>query len=129
LLSTQEIKVQDSHLEGGTSWSGEKTIMSVTKTEHYIKLAFSRDLDLPNLKEIKQLEDKYFSLPLPNYPKLFPISIWLWVVGAFIYGIGIIGWIIYFFVSYKPKKEIADKTQADLVRNRAQILNELGQYN
>lgn len=103
--------------------------MSVTKTEHYIKLAFSRDLDLPNLKEIKQLEDKYFSLPLPNYPKLFPISIWLWVVGAFIYGIGIIGWIIYFFVSYKPKKEIADKTQADLVRNRAQILNELGQYN
>lgn len=125
LLSSQEVKTKDSHLE--ENWSGDK-IMSVTETEHYIKLVFSRDLDLPNLREIKQIENKYFSLPLPDYPKLFPVSIWMWVIGAFIYGIGIIGWFIYFFVSYKPKKEIADKRHEDLVRNRTQILVEAEQY-
>jgi hypothetical protein len=97
LLSSQDVKTKDSHLE--QNWSGDK-IMSVTETEHYVKLAFSRDLDLPNLREIKEIENKYFSLPLPDYPKLFPVSIWMWVIGAFIYGIGIIGWLIYFFVSY-----------------------------
>jgi len=126
LLSSQEINVKDSHLK--ENWSGDK-IMSVTETEHYIKLVFSRDLDLPDLKEIKQIENKYFSLPLPDYPKLFPLSIWLWVVGAFVYGIGVVAWLIYFFVSYKPKKATADKTHADLVRNQAQILDELKQYN
>ncbi len=126
LLSSQEVKTKDSHLE--ENWSGDK-IMSVTETEHYVKLVFSRDLDLPNLQAIKQIENKYFSLPLPDYPKLFPVSIWLWVVGALFYGIGAIGWVIYFFVSYNPKKEVANKTHADLVSNRPQILGELEQYN
>ena len=125
LLSSQEVKTKDSHLE--ENWSGDK-ITSVTKTEHYIKLVFSRDLDLPNLQEIEQIEKKYFSLPIPEYPKLFPVSIWMWVIGVFLYGIGIIVWLIYFFVSYKPKKEIADKKHADLVRNRTQILEEVEQY-
>jgi hypothetical protein len=125
LLSSQEVKTKDSHLE--ENWSGDK-IMSVTETEHYIKLVFSRDLDLPNLQEIKQIEKKYFSLPTPEYPKLFPVSIWMWIIGAFFYGIGILGWLIYYFVSYKPKKIIADKTQEDLVRNRVQILEEAEKY-
>jgi len=126
LLSSQEVKTKDSHLE--KNWSGDK-IMSVTETEHYIKLVFSRDLDLRNLQEIKKIENKFFSLSAPEYPKLFPVSIWMWVIGAFFYGVGIIGWLIYFFVSYKPKKDTADKTQEDLVRNRAQLLEEIEKYN
>jgi hypothetical protein len=30
---------------------------------------------------------------------------------------------------YKPKKEIADKTHDDLMRNRTQLLKEAEQYN
>ncbi|MCG2720465.1 MAG: hypothetical protein L6290_00395 [Thermodesulfovibrionales bacterium] len=126
LLSSQEVKTKDSHLE--QNWSGDK-IMSVTETEHYIKLVFSRDLDLRNLQEIKKIENKFFSLSTPEYPKLFPVSIWMWAIGALVYGIGIIGWLIYFFVSYKPKKDMADKTQEDLVRNRAKLLEEAEKYN
>lgn len=125
LLSSQEVRTKDSHLE--ENWSGDK-IMSVTETENYIKLVFSRDLELSNLREIKEIENKYFSLPLPEYPKLFPVSIWMWVIGAFFYGIGIIGWVIYFFVSYNPKKEIANKMHEDLVHNRTQLLNEVEKY-
>lgn len=124
LLSSQEVKTVDSHLE--SNWSGDK-IQSVTKTEHYVKLAFSRELDLLHLKEIKQLENEYFSPP-PVYPKLFPVSIWLWVVGSFVYGIGVVGWLIYFFTSYKPKKEKADKDYAILVSRREQIMKELENY-
>ena len=125
LLSSQEVKTKDSHLE--KNWSGDK-IMSVTETEHYIKLVFSRDLDLPNIKEVKQIEDQYFSLPFPDYPALFPVSIWLWVVGVFVYGIGGIGWVAYYFMSFKPKKETADKAHKNLMQNRAQLLAELEQY-
>jgi hypothetical protein len=120
LLSTQEIKLKDSHLE--QTWSGD--IQSVTETEHYVKLAFSRSLDLPNLQELKRIENQFFSLPQPDYPKLFPVSVWMWVIGAFFYGIGIIGWVIYFFVSYTPKKEMADKVYKELIQNRARLLSE-----
>lgn len=121
LLNAQEIKLRDSHLE--SSYTGD--IKSVTVTEHYIKLSFSRDIDLPNLDKVKRLENQFFSLPQPYYPKLFPISIWLWIILAFFYGIGIIGWLIYFFVSYTPKKELADKVYKELMQKRTQILEEV----
>lgn len=50
LLSSQEIKTVDNRLE-----SRGDSIYQVTKSEHYIKLTFSRELDLPNLNEIRKL--------------------------------------------------------------------------
>ena len=61
LLSTQEIKTKDSHLE-----QRGDSIYSVTESEHYTKLAFSRDLDMPHLKEIKAIEDEFNNLPSPE---------------------------------------------------------------
>lgn len=121
LLSSQEIKTVDSHLEG--TWSGDG-IQSVTKTEHYVKLAFSREIDLPHLKEIKQIEKEYFSLPQPKYPRLFPGGIILWLVSA-MFMVGFIIWPIYFFLSYKAKKAKANEVLANLLNNREQLLKEL----
>jgi hypothetical protein len=123
LLSSQEIKVIDNHLER----RGDN-IYQITNSEHYVKLAFNRELDLPNLNEIKKLEQQYNNLPYPQYPKLFPISIILWIVLAFIYGIGVIGWAFYYFLSYKPKKEEADNIANSSAKKRQDILTELKKY-
>lgn len=124
LLNSQEIKTVDSHLE-----QRGDNIYSVTNSEHYVKLTFNRELDLPNLNEIKRLEQNYLSLPIPKYPKLFPVSFWLWLVLAFIYGIGVVGWGLYFFLSYKPKKEEADRISINNQQKRQQIFSELEKYN
>jgi len=120
LLSTQEIKVKDSHLE-----SRGDSIYSVTNSEHYIKLAFSRDLDSPNLAEIRQLENEYFSLKQPNFPKLFPISFWIFLILAFVYGAGIVIWVIYFLAYYQPKKKEADEISEIRVKRQGEILDKL----
>ena len=38
--------------------------------EQYITLQFVRDLNLPNLTELKQIETEFFSLPYPEIPLL-----------------------------------------------------------
>jgi hypothetical protein len=124
LLNSQEIKTVDSHLER----RGD-SIYSVTNSEHYVKLTFSRELDLPNLNDIKRLEQSFFGLPVPKYPKLFPGTIFLWIVLAFFYGLGIVGWLLYFFLSYKPKKEEADRVSQDKAQKREQIFADLDKYN
>lgn len=123
LLTTQEIKTIDNHLER----RGDD-IYQVTNSEHYVKLTFNRSLDLPNLNDVKRLEQQYNSLPYPTYPKLFPISIWVWIILAFVYGLGVVGWILYFFLSYKPKKEEADNISSTNSRKRQEILTELEKY-
>ena len=123
LLSSQEIKTIDNHLER----RGDD-IYQVSSSEHYVKLTFNRELDLPNLNDIKRLEQQYNSLPYPTYPKLFPISIWVWIILAFVYGLGVVGWILYFFLSYKPKKEEADNLSSTNARKRQEILTELEKY-
>lgn len=123
LLGTQEIKTVDNHMER----RGD-SIYSVTNTEHYVKLSFTRELDLPNIKEIKQLEQQYNALPYPVYPKTFPVSIWLWVVGAFVYGAGIVAYAAYFFLLYSPKKKAADTLSAQNQKKRNEIMNELEKY-
>src|SRR5215216_5822599 len=50
-------------LEGATS---TKTV----EYDHYVKLHFARDLSMPNLARIQQLEAEYNSLPLPPPPSL-----------------------------------------------------------
>ncbi|MCX6639030.1 MAG: hypothetical protein NTW14_00930 [bacterium] len=124
LLTSQEIKTVDSHLE-----QRGDDIYSVTNSEHYVKLTFSRELDLPNLNEIKRLEQSFFSLPVPKYPKLFPGTIWLYLVLSLFYGAGIVIWVAYFLMSYKPKKEEADCISQDNDQKRQQILTELAKFN
>ena len=124
LLNAQDVKTVDNHLER----RGDD-IYQVTNTEHYVKLTFNRALDEPNLNEIKRLEQSFFGLTTPHYPKLFPVSIWLWLVAAFFYGIGIAGWIVYYVLHYKPKKEEADQLALENQEIREQILANLAQYN
>ncbi len=69
LLNSQEIKNIDNRLER----RGD-SIYQVSNTEHYVKLVFSRDLDVQNLNETKRLEQEFFSLPYPNYPRPFGCS-------------------------------------------------------
>jgi hypothetical protein len=62
VLSNQEVKTVDSHLEdrGGD-------LYSVTKTEHYIRLTYQRDpSSIPHYSEIAALDKEYFSLPSPG---------------------------------------------------------------
>ena len=58
LLSSQDVKNTTSGL-----MRHEGKIYSETKTEHFVKLTFSRDLDTPNLDKIKELEAAYHELP------------------------------------------------------------------
>jgi len=61
LLSSQDVKTVDNSQER----RGD-TIYNVRHTEHYVKLTFSRDLDTPNLNEIKKLETAYHALREPT---------------------------------------------------------------
>lgn len=124
LLNAQDVKTIDNHLERRGN-----DIYQVTNTEHYVKLTLNRALDEPNLDEIKRLEQDFFGLSTPQYPKLFPIGIWLWILASFFYGIGVAGWIAYYFLHYQPKKEEADQLAQENQRKRQQILTELRQYN
>lgn len=155
LLNSQEIKNIDNRLER----RGD-SIYQTSNTEHYVKLVFSRDLDLPNIDEIKQLEQEFFSLPYPDYPRAFGcfmaiglfilFLIVLFTVGGlatasgaegeaaaatalvigFVLGIAsIIGaYVAYFNLSYRPRKEAADKTMAETNRRERELLEAVGQY-
>lgn len=66
LMSSQEINNTDSHLE--RKFDG---IYNVTTKENYINLLFKRDTDMPNYKELVELERAYASLEdveLPDPP-------------------------------------------------------------
>ncbi len=122
LLSTQEIKVKDSHLE-----QRGDSIYSVTESEHYVKLAFSRDLDMPHLKEIKAIEDEYFSLPNPPpLPKVFPL--WAIVVTVVTCGAGLLLWLIYFFAFYQPKKQAFDRLIEQHRAKRKEVLDRVAKF-
>jgi len=99
-------------------------IYQVTSSEHYVKLTFNRELDLPNLNEIKKLENEFFSIPYPKYPVLFPGGFWLWLFTS----AWCLLWIPYFFLSYKPKKEEAERIDREGSRKRQEILAELEKY-
>lgn len=57
LLSSQHVKTKDSHIER----RGDD-LYSVTETEHYVNLVFTRDIDIANYHQICALESEYFSL-------------------------------------------------------------------
>lgn len=123
LLSSQEVKTVDSHMER----RGD-SLYSVTNSEHYTKLAFSRELDTPYIKEIRDLEAQNNALKPAEYPTLFPVAWWLWGIATFFYGVGAIGWVAYFVLVYKPKKEAADNLTDQNLRKRGEIMGELEKY-
>lgn len=124
LLSSQEIRAIDNHLE-----TRGDSLYSVTKTDHYVKLAFSRDVETPNLDKIKKLEKEFFDLPAPQYPKLFPGSGCLWgVIFLFTWPVSVPGWLVYYFIKYKPDKARAERQLKQLQIDRQEILERLKQY-
>ena len=144
LLSSQTIDKVDSHLER----RGD-SIYSVTSSEKYVKLTFSRDIDLPNLNEIKKLENDYFNLPTPYYPKLFPLPFKILCGAGFFFGVGVgqsaltsmeasvafgIGialaiFLLRFFISYNPEKKKADGIAQSNYEKRKQIMSEVEKFN
>jgi hypothetical protein len=143
LLNSQEVKTVDNRLER----RGD-SIYQVSNSEHYVKLTFSRDLDLPNLDEIKRLEQKFFSLPHPNYPSAFgcftaqllvvlfislaiaiSLAIDSGLVGTVLSFILIVGaYVAYLFMYYIPKKQEADQIMAETKKCKREILEAVAQY-
>lgn len=123
LLGTQEIKNIDSHLE-----QRGDSLYSVTKSEHYVKLSFSRDLGTPNLAEIKKLEEQYKLLPSVRQPVLFPFAWWLWAIATLFYGLGAIAWVAYYFLLYSPKKKAADALAEQNRKKQEEIMKGVEAY-
>lgn len=148
LLNAQELlsKTETIHLEKRHFLFGEPKLWSATtKTKvNYIRLTFSRDLDLPNIEKLRELESQYLALQVPPYPSpghgvgiltnlgLFTCAT-MWCAGiALILGLLTCGlmWVIAFYFhniddSKKQKwKEVAD----DIYKRRQAILEEARQY-
>ena len=88
-----------------SGFGGIESYTTITEIHHYVKLHFVRSVNTPNLDEIHNLENEYFSLSIPDKPKLFPIGLWLWIILSLIYGIGLVIYAFYYFLSYKPSLE------------------------
>jgi hypothetical protein len=87
LKSSQEIKNKDSHLER----RGDD-LVSVTETEHYVKLTFERDPARQNYAELVSLQREYESIPNPSAPpKRFGIFFLIIMGLSLIFGIGFFG--------------------------------------
>jgi len=127
LLNSQDVKTVSQGLESG-GWLDSDTVYSVRRTEHYVKLTFSREIDLPHLNEIKKLEAAYFGLPSPYYPSLFPIHIILWGVLTLFYGLGIVLWLVYLFAYYIPKNTEAKRVSESNAQERRRILSEVAKF-
>lgn len=67
LKSSQEVNVSDSHLENRYG-----DLYSVTNKEHYVKLLFEREKEMPNYDRIVKLEYEYYSIlnSEPTFSKL-----------------------------------------------------------
>jgi hypothetical protein len=77
LKSSQEVKTKDSHLE-----KRGDDLVSVTESEHYVKLTFERDPARQHYAELKSLEERFYAARHPgNPPKRFGM-LWLILAGV-----------------------------------------------
>jgi len=84
LKSNQEIKNKDSRIER----RGDN-LVSVTETEHYVKLTFERDPERQNYAELKSLEDRYQAQIHPGSPpKRFGLVFAILIGISLFFGIG-----------------------------------------
>lgn len=105
LKSSQEIKTKDSHLER----HGDD-IVSVTETEHYIKLVFDRDTKRENYDRIKELEATYFDI-MSQRPELKEVKTNIIVAGILLLAYVVPG-VLYLVVKSKQKKKAAAEYQS-----------------
>lgn len=120
LLATQEVKTVDNSLER----RGD-TLYSVRTTERYVKLSFSRDVDLPNIAILRKLEQRFNSLSLPPCPS---VNWGLWaVLGVFSCGIGWVVGVILTIVNAGPVKEW-EQEAAMIAEERQEIRAEARKY-
>ena len=120
----------------------------------YTKLSFTRDLDMPNIDEIKKLEEAYYGLKDPSYrhhPDLFPFpfcffgvvdeiiplsKIVFWGILTLFFGFGIVIWLAYFFMYYRQKNAEVQRENVEVQRarqanmqERQRILSEVEKFN
>lgn len=140
LLSSQDITTIDNYLQ---KWGN--TIYQVRNAHRYVKLTFSRQLDLPHLAKIKQLEQEFFSLSEVEYPNKLPekmqILLGLVIIGSVVlFGANETGLLVgavlagcvylpFYYRIYKPQEQHAEAQEEAIEQRREQILKELQQYN
>jgi hypothetical protein len=123
LLGSQEIKTIDNHLER----RGDD-IYQVTSSQHYVKLTFSRELETPNLPQIREIENDYFSLKPLVFPALFPGGFLAWILLCLFCLVGFIAWPLYYFLSFSPKTAAAKALSAQQETKRQELMQRLAQY-
>ncbi|MCH5180600.1 MAG: hypothetical protein J1F32_05265 [Erysipelotrichales bacterium] len=98
LLSTQEVKTKDSHLER----HGD-TIYNVTETEHYIKLTFTRDDNMPFYSELTKQQNEFENAQhaIMKKPKL---NLLLAILGLLLYVAPGVLYIVWYIVKSKKVK-------------------------
>ncbi|MDR1904812.1 MAG: hypothetical protein LBQ88_21335 [Treponema sp.] len=77
LKTTQEVKNKDSHLE-----KRGDDLVSVTETEHYVKLTFERDPTRQNYAALKSLEEQFYAARHPGIPPKRFGTLWLILIVA-----------------------------------------------
>ncbi len=129
LLSSQEVHVKDSHLENKLGLFGE-SLVSVTETTHYVKLVFSRDLDMPNIDKLRELERQYHGLqpeaPPPGMPG------WVWAIAVvssfFLFGLPLILAAVVHFTMIAPRKTEWEQQSAQRAEQRRAVVQQAMQY-
>lgn len=113
LQSSQEINSKESHIE-----SGFTSNYSVTTTENYVKLVFSRDpAQVEHYQELVQLEREYDSVPEPGDEPVFGKILFVFLL--FMY---IVPGILY-AVSYSRKKKKYMARLSEYLDKREDIVN------
>ena len=97
--------------EGGPDFLGDGYTIK-TQVNKYVKLHFSRNMALPHIDRIRELEAEYNAMPRPEYPALVP--------GGFPL---VLFWLLPWLILYIPLGYIRKKVAAD-----AQSMNLRGKY-
>jgi hypothetical protein len=117
LQGRQEVH-EEGEAYGRPSFIDSSEYIIKTKVYLYVKLHFVRSLSLPNIERVKVLEDQYFSLPFPNFPRLLPGG---WFLLLFWYPL----WPLWYFLGYKPQRAAAEAKLRETVGRQQEILSEV----
>jgi hypothetical protein len=104
------------------SYLDKSTYLIKIEVYNYVKLHFVRSLSLPNLDKIKEIENEYFSLHSPVFPRLVPggrilLPLWYFLLWPF--------WLFYYFFIYKKKKAAAEAQLAEMIKKQQDILQKV----
>ena len=124
LKSSQEINVKESHLEKG---SYSDTIYSVTTSEHYVKLVFSRDTAMPNYSRVTQLESEYYTLLGQKPVKPASFSFFTALILLFVAIAPGILYIVFKIMGYSKYKKNYNEWYSNFSKRGNEILSEAHQ--